>query len=81
MKHFGTGKDINEAMLERVEFIGEVGRPVIAKRVRVVFKEGRDLNLFNVVEINLDGEATRYADERGRTYTVNREAVNYVETY
>ncbi|QWY83588.1 hypothetical protein [Rhizobium phage RHph_X2_26] len=52
---------------------------VLEARRRVVFKEGRDLNIHNVVKINLDGSWWRIWDEEGRFFLIDPNKVNYVE--
>lgn len=48
-------------------------------KMRVVFKQGRDLNIFRVRETNLKGQWNRYYDADERMYIVNPDSVNYIE--
>lgn len=48
-------------------------------KLRIVFKQGRDLNIFGVVNTNLDGSWWRFTDDQGRLYIVNPDNVNYQE--
>ena len=49
------------------------------KHYRIVFREGRDLNIFGVKDVNVDGQALRYTDHRDRLYIVYPAQVNYME--
>lgn len=49
------------------------------KHYRIVFREGRDLNIFGVKDVNIDGQALRYTDHKDRMYIVYPEQVNYME--
>ncbi len=46
---------------------------------RYVFANGKHLNIFNVQDINVDGEWFRVKDHNNRLYVINKEAVLYVE--
>jgi hypothetical protein len=48
-------------------------------KLRIVFQSGRDLNIFDCVEQNLDGSWNRYTDSKGRQYIVDPAKVNYIE--
>ncbi|QXP44075.1 hypothetical protein [Stappia phage SI01] len=49
------------------------------KKIRIVFKAGRDLNIFGVKNVNVDGQWWRITDEEDRLYVVNPAQVNYTE--
>lgn len=51
----------------------------LGKKVRIVFKQGRDLNIFNVTDFNVDGSWWRITDGQGRLYVINPDNVNYQE--
>ena len=48
-------------------------------KYRYVFKTGRDLNIFDVAEVNLDGQWHRVTDSTGRMFIINAAEVNYIE--
>lgn len=50
------------------------------KKMRIVFKKGRDLNIFNVQSLNFDGSWWRITDGEGRLFVVDPAKVNYTET-
>lgn len=60
-------------MAESIEVITK------GKKCRIVFKEGRDLNIFDIADYNVDGQWWRITDSKGRLYVVNPEHVNYSE--
>lgn len=61
----------------------ETSQPAGVKHVgmkyRIVFINGRDLNIFDVQDVNLDGQWNRYTDGRGVLYLVDPAKVNYIE--
>lgn len=56
------------------------GLPVQGKKMRIVFKKGRDLNIFGLKHMNVDGQWWRITDSEGRLYIVDPAKVNYTET-
>lgn len=64
--------------VKKPEPIPSLARPK-GEHVRVVFKEGRDLNIFGVVDTNVQGGTIRYKDHAGDTFIVYPEAVNYLQ--
>jgi hypothetical protein len=48
-------------------------------KIRVVFTEGRDLNIFDVQDFNIDGQWWRITDGQGRLYVIDPAKVNYSE--
>ncbi len=50
------------------------------KKMRIVFREGRDLNIFKLASFNVDGQWWRITDEAGNFYVVDPAKVNYTET-
>lgn len=50
------------------------------KKIRIVFAEGRDLNVFDVQSFNVDGQWWRITDAKGAFYVVDPTKVNYTET-
>lgn len=49
------------------------------KHIRVVFSDGRDLNIFGVTEELLGGSVLRFTDHAGSVFVVFPEKVNYME--
>lgn len=49
------------------------------KKIRVVFQQGRDLNIFDVQDFNIDGQWYRITDGQGRLYVIDPAKVNYTE--
>lgn len=56
------------------------GIDITGKKMRIVFKKGRDLNIFNVQTMNVDGQWWRITDGDGHLYVVDPAKVNYTET-
>ena len=54
-------------------------QPVEKHDLRIVFKSGRDLNIFGVVDTNLKGQWNRYKTSDGSLFIVNPENINYIE--
>jgi hypothetical protein len=50
---------------------------LLENKRKVVFQQGRDLNLRDVVEINLDGQWWRVKTADGKLHIVNADKVNY----
>ena len=56
------------------------GIDITGKKMRIVFKKGRDLNIFNVQTMNVDGQWCLITDGDGHMYVVDPIKVNYMET-
>lgn len=56
------------------------GIVIQGKKIRIVFKEGRDLNIFDIQSFNVDGQWWRITSGEGRFYIVDPAKVNYTET-
>ncbi len=56
------------------------GIDITGKKMRIVFGKGRDLNIFNVQTMNVDGQWWRITDGDGHLYVVDPKKVNYTET-
>ena len=52
---------------------------LVGKKLRVVFSSGRDLNIFDVQDMNVDGQWWRITDGKSRLYVVDPAKVNYTE--
>lgn len=52
---------------------------ILERRRRIVFKQGRDLNLFDVVQVNLNGSWWRIYTADGVMHLVNPAEVNYAD--
>lgn len=51
---------------------------ILENKRKVVFKEGRDLNLRDVVSVNLDGQWHRITTADGKLHLVNPDHINYI---
>lgn len=56
------------------------GIDITGKKMRIVFAKGRDLNIFNVQTMNVDGQWWRITDGDGHLYVIDPKKVNYTET-
>ena len=56
------------------------GIDITGKKMRIVFGKGRDLNIFNVQTMNVDGQWWRITDGDGHLYVIDPKKVNYTET-
>lgn len=56
------------------------GFDIVGKKVRIVFTQGRDLNIFNIQSFNVDGQWWRITDGDGHNFVVDPAKVNYTET-
>lgn len=62
-----------------VMIAGTINDRTVGKKLRVVFTKGRDLNIFNVADFNVDGQWWRVTDGEGRLYVIDPAKVNYTE--
>lgn len=58
---------------------GPIGEEARGKWTKIVFKQGREINIFNIIGIKDTGTWSEYYDARGITYKVNLAEVNYIK--
>ncbi|QOE32089.1 hypothetical protein CPT_Palo_030 [Rhizobium phage Palo] len=68
--------DVND---KSADFVSDKDAGILEAKRKVVFSEGRDLNLRNVQSVNLDGQWHRVATEDGSLYLVNPDHINYIK--
>ncbi len=66
--------------LQKAKQESRSGIDITGKKMRIVFAKGRDLNIFNVQTMNVDGQWWRITDGDGVLHVVDPKKVNYTET-
>ena len=60
------------------DFVSDKDKGILETKRKIVFEEGRDLNLRNVLEVDVSGQWTRIKTADGMFHLVNSAKVNYM---
>ncbi|QIG68425.1 hypothetical protein EVB62_023 [Rhizobium phage RHph_TM33] len=61
------------------DFVSDKDAGILEAKRKIVFSEGRDLNLRDVTSVNLDGQWHRVTCADGSFYLVNPDRINYIK--
>lgn len=83
MAYIHDAEDLSTTAMKTAQTAKQAARSgidITGKKMRIVFGKGRDLNIFNVQTMNVDGQWWRITDGDGHLYVIDPKKVNYTET-